>query len=158
MTDVAFACDAMLGALARWLRLAGFDTAYDTGLDEAALGALARREGRWLLTCDRRLASAAGPRVVLLERVDLGAQVAELRRRLPLTVDPTRFFSRCSRCNGVLRAVDRRDVAGRVPPYVATHAAAFKVCTGCGRIYWPGTHAVRIARTLESLFGPETSP
>jgi len=29
VAEVIFACDAMLGSLARWLRLAGFDTHFD---------------------------------------------------------------------------------------------------------------------------------
>lgn len=152
MTEVAFACDAMLGTLARWLRFAGFDAFFDSALGDAALAALARYEGRWLLTGDRRLAAAAGPRSLLLAGKGLAAQVAELRRRLPLRAEKDRFFTRCSRCNGLLREVDRAAVAHRVPPYVATHAARFCECAACGQVYWPGTHTERIARTLAALF------
>ena len=156
MTEVIFACDAMLGSLARWLRLAGFDTHFDPGLPDAALSALARQEGRWLVTCDRRLAAGAGPRSILLGQGPVAEQVSELRRRLPVSAEAARFLSRCSRCNGVLHVVAREEVAGKVPPYVATHAPVFKRCEGCGRVYWPGTHAERIVRELGELFGADS--
>ncbi len=152
MSEPAFACDAMLGTLARWLRFAGFDTSYDPDLPDPVLAAAARREGRWLLTRDRRLAAGAGPRVILLRHGDLASQVGELRGRLALVADPGRAFTRCSRCNGALEPVEAAAVADRVPPYVAAHAGRFVLCPGCRRIYWPGTHAQRISDRIKELF------
>ncbi len=143
----------MLGRLARWLRFAGFDVSFDPSLPELPLAGLARGEGRWLLTCDRRLASFAGPRVVLLRRAGVAEQMRELRERLPLDVDPARFLTRCSCCNGTLEEVAREAAQNRVPPYVAVHAPRFMACNRCGRLYWPGTHASRIARQLEGWLG-----
>jgi len=153
VSEPRIACDAMLGTLARWLRFAGFDTSYDPDLPDPALAAAARQEGRWLLTRDRRLAAAAGPRVILLRHPDLAQQVGELRRRLGLALDPERIFTRCSRCNGALEPVEPEAVAHRVPPYVAAHAGRFVLCPGCQRVYWPGTHAQRISDRIKVLFG-----
>jgi len=149
-----FACDAMLGTLARWLRFAGFDTSFDPSLPDPALAAAARRDGRWLLTRDRLLAAAAGPRVVLLRCPDLAGQVGELRSRLALSADPDRAFTRCSRCNALLEPVASDAVVREVPPYVAAHATRFVRCPGCRRIYWPGTHSERISLRIKALFGP----
>jgi uncharacterized protein with PIN domain len=151
--ELCFACDAMLGTLARWLRFAGFDTSFEAGVDDDVLAAGARNEGRWLLTRDRALAAASGPRVVLLRAISVAGQVEELRTRLPLVVDRERFFSRCSECNGVLRDAARSEVEHRVPPFVAATAARFRVCPRCSRVYWPGTHTARIVDRLEALFG-----
>jgi len=144
----------MLGTLARWLRFAGVDTFFEAGIDDDELAALARVEGRWLVTRDRALAARAGPRSMLLRRATLAAQVAELRARLPLEFRPGRFFSRCSACNAVLAEVSRDRVAARVPPFVAVNASRFRECPGCGRVYWPGSHEPRIRRRLDELFGP----
>lgn len=144
----------MLGTLARWLRFAGFDVAYEADVRDDRLVAVARGEGRWLLTRDRTLASAAGPRVLLVCGRTLEAQMAELRGRLPLVVDAARFFTRCAVCNGVLDDLDRTEAEPRVPPFVARTAPRFRRCRGCGRTYWPGTHATRIAARLERLFTP----
>ena len=154
MSELTFACDAMLGRLARWLRLAGFDVSYTPELPDLALAGQARAEQRWLLTCDRRLAAVAGPRALLLRAQTTGEQVAELRNRLPLTVQPDLFLTRCSCCNTPLELVPGETVRDRVPPYVAIHAGRFMACRGCGKVYWPGTHVGRIARTLEEWFLP----
>ncbi len=153
MDELRFACDAMLGRLARWLRFAGLDASFDANLPDLALAARARVEGRWLLTKDRRLAALAGPRVVLLHGRSVAEQAAELRDRLPLEVEPDRFFTRCSCCNGELAEVAPARARDRVPPFVALRATRFFSCPGCGRTYWRGTHPARIERTLRTLFG-----
>lgn len=152
MDEVRFACDAMLGTLARWLRLAGFDTVFARGVADPVLAAAARAEGRWLLTRDRRLAAFAGPRAMLLRETALVAQVREVRARLPVALDLCRFLTRCPRCNHLLDSVAVEAVRDVVPPYVATHAAAFKQCSGCGKCYWRGSHVARIERRLGELF------
>ena len=47
--------DGMLGTLAKWLRLLGYDTAYDNVAADPELARRARSEGRVLLTRDREL-------------------------------------------------------------------------------------------------------
>lgn len=148
----------MLGGLARWLRLAGLDTTFSATATDAELAAEARREERWLLTRDRRLAARAGPRVLCIQATDVRKQLREVCARLRLAPDPARFFTRCSRCNGALEGLDRAQAALLVPPYVATHAASFSRCVDCGQVYWPGTHHGRIlARLREGLSGSQDS-
>ena len=153
MDDLRFACDAMLGGLARWLRLAGYDASFDPDAPGRVLAGRARAEGRWLLTCDRELAAVAGPRALLLRERAAGRQIAELRARLPMAGDrgpvphPLLVLQRaCSRRSR------REAVLDRVPPYVAAHAGRFMACRRCGRVYWPGTHVGRIVPTLEAWF------
>ena len=150
--ELRFSCDAMLGSLARWLRFAGLDTLYAPHTADQVLAEEARQQGRWLLTRDRLLASSAGPRVVLLRESSVAGQVAELLRRLPLELDRSRVFSRCSACNGLLEDVAREEVLHQVPPYVAVNAGRFRRCPECGKVYWPGTHVTRIQRRLAQLF------
>ena len=152
MEELRFACDAMLGTLARWLRFAGFDAFYEAGISDAHLAGLARGEGRWLLTSDRRLAASAGPRSLLVRAGTVEAQVGEVRRRLPLVVDANRFFTRCPVCNAALDEISREEAQTCVPPYVARTAPRFRRCLGCRRTYWPGTHAARIADRLARIF------
>ena len=142
----------MLGSLARWLRLAGFDASYGGAVTGRALAGWARAESRWLLTRDRGLAAAAGPRAVLIRAAGLTGQIEELRGRLGIQGRPELYFTRCAECNGELAEVPREDVAGRVPPFVAAHAERFRGCPGCGRVYWAGTHVERISARLQELF------
>src|SRR5437879_1350189 len=50
--SVRFACDAMLGGLARWLRAAGYDATWRVDIDDGDLIRQADHEGRLLLTSD----------------------------------------------------------------------------------------------------------
>ncbi|MDI7277663.1 MAG: Mut7-C RNAse domain-containing protein, partial [Anaerolineae bacterium] len=50
--EPSFVADAMLGRLARWLRILGYDTLYDPRWHDDELVRLARAQGRILLTRD----------------------------------------------------------------------------------------------------------
>ncbi len=154
MGELRFACDAMLGRLARWLRFAGFDVSFDPALSGSRRWR-ARRGPRGAGCSPATAASRRSPARgwCSCAAPAVAAQVRELRERLPLAVEPARFLTRCSRCNGALEEVARETVRDRVPPYVAAHAPRFVSCNRCGRLYWPGTHAARIARQLEAWFG-----
>ncbi|MEJ2081418.1 MAG: Mut7-C RNAse domain-containing protein [Acidobacteriota bacterium] len=54
-TEYRFFADAMLGTLARWLRILGYDTEYQRDVDDDDLVRRCVAEGRIALTKDRRL-------------------------------------------------------------------------------------------------------
>ncbi|MBN1814204.1 MAG: Mut7-C RNAse domain-containing protein [Anaerolineae bacterium] len=130
--------DGMLGKLAKWLRLLGYDTAYDNVADDHELARHARATGRVLLTRDRELASRRGLRTLLVRSEVLEEQVQQVQDALGPPPDPA--LSRCAVCNTALEQVPPEDVASRVPPYVVRTQTDFRRCPGCGRVYWPGTH------------------
>ncbi len=150
-----FLCDAMLGSLARWLRLCGYDCLYlGTEPEDAELARIARLEDRWLLTRDRELA-AAGPKTQMVDAGILEAQLAEVLSRHSLPEPQDLEDSRCSDCNGLLEEVTAAEVAAAVPPYVLESAERFRRCSGCARVYWPGTHGeqihIRFARVRQLM-------
>ena len=152
MPDPAFACDSMVGRLARWLRILGYDATYARDAVDARLVAQARAEGRVLLTRDRRLVERSGiGRFVLVRSDDPPTQLREVVAALGLTVDPARWFRRCPACNGAVEAVARESVRGLVPPYVYGTQRSFSRCANCGRVYWPATHRDHMLRELEAL-------
>lgn len=129
--------DAMLGKLARWLRLAGYDAEFwREGSDEALMAAAAAGH-RLIVTKDHALAGRRGVRALLVEADDLAGQMAEVRAALGGEPAP---FTRCAACNGALQPLDHADAEGRVPPYVWHTQRVFRRCERCGRIYWKGTH------------------
>ena len=146
-----FLCDAMLGSLARWLRFFGFDSVYlEPGPEDRVLAEQARAEGRWLLTKDRELASV-GPRTMLVRADDLEDQLIEVFGRLDLRPDSTLEMARCGECNGEIVEVVREEVANVTPPHVLATAARFRRCTGCRRVYWPGSHGDRILERMTAV-------
>ena len=135
-----FIADMMLGRLARWLRLYGYDTLYGIEDDDEILG-IARAEGRVLLTRDATLAERArklGVEAILLGSNSFEEQVEELRR---YGVEFRELFpanARCPKCNGPIRPASKEEVKDRVPPTVYEKYDEFYICQNCGQIYWPG--------------------
>jgi uncharacterized protein with PIN domain len=146
--------DGMLGRLAKWLRLLGYDTAYDNDATDPELARRARAEGRVLLTRDHELSARRGLRTLLIRSEILEGQVCEVRDALGPPPDPP--LSRCAVCNSALEPVSPADVADRVPPYVLRTQTEFHRCPGCGRVYWPGTHLQEMHRLMDA-FGARPS-
>ena len=139
-----FVADVHLGTLARFLRLLGFDTRYGNGLDDAELAAITSREKRTLLTRDVGLLKRkAVVRGQWLRSRDPEQQVREIVEALHLK-RACRPFTRCMACNGDLLAVARKDVSDLVPPRVYRRFRLFKQCQECDRVYWRGTHFMRL--------------
>lgn len=146
-----FAADAMLGRLARWLRLLGFDCAYDPDFTDEGLVRVALEEGRTVLTRDRRLPEEWWvENVHLVQHEGTRAQLTEVVRHFRLT-PWMRPLTRCSDCNRALLPAAPQSVADRVPPRVLAHHGAFSACPSCGRVYWEGTHAGRIRALAADL-------
>jgi len=139
--------DCMLGRLAKWLRLLGYDTAYENDASDHALARRARSEGRVLLTRDRDLAARRGLETVFVRSEQLEQQVEEIRETLGPPPAPS--LSRCSVCNGTLDEVSGEEIAGIVPPYVLRTQSDFRRCTECERVYWPGSHVDRMSQEIE---------
>lgn len=146
-----FACDAMLGGLARWLRAAGYDASWHDGIDDGDLVRLGRNEGRTVLSSDDDVFAFAlvrdgnVPALFVPRGLTVQAQTAHVLRRLGL---PLREPS-CMACGGELAALAKEDAAGRVPPRSLAFHDRFWVCVGCGKVFWHGTHWERIARRLQ---------
>ncbi len=150
-SEPRFMVDAMLGGLARWLRILGFDTAYDPAIPDDELARRGLVEGRHILTRDRsfpeewRVASCT-----ILEHDDVDTQLREVLERFNLK-EKIRLFSRCGACNTLLKPLPREEARDRVPPRVLESCDDFANCPGCGRTYWEGTHTRRIRARLRSV-------
>ena len=139
--------DVMLGTLAVYLRVCGYDTAYalDRGIEsDDRLAALAEAERRRLLTRDVELADRVEGTILLTER-DVEAQVAELRRA-GVELTPEEEPSYCGRCNGRLREVPPdADTPEYSPDPDETDCWR---CRSCGQLFWKGSHYERMTSVL----------
>jgi uncharacterized protein len=143
-----FVLDVHLGRLAALLRMAGFDAVYKNQASDADLASIVAVDRRILLTRDRYLlmrtcvdrgywVRSAEPKQQLLEVVD--------RFDLAGSMQP---FTRCMKCNHLLEEATRESVLDCLPPK-ALEQDAFRVCPGCGRVYWQGSHHAKMSMTLE---------
>jgi uncharacterized protein with PIN domain len=149
---MTFVADCMLGRLAKWLRILGFDVLYLAKADDRELVALARRDGRLLLTRDTGLIerTAKRPNRLFVRSDDWEDQIVQVLDELELWGD-VRPNSRCIECNVALKPLSRERARNLVTPYVGEHAASFAVCSGCGRVFWQGTHYGDMERKIEKL-------
>ncbi len=86
------------------------------------------------------LVRSAEPRRQLVEvmhRFDLGGQV--------------RIFTRCTVCNEPLVRVTRESVLVEIPPLVARLYEDYSRCPSCSRVFWRGTHWVRMMTLVQEI-------
>ena len=149
---MTFFADCMLGRLARWLRALGFDTAYERRIEDRELLAVARREGRVVLTRDSGLIAKGARRVdrLFIESDDWRAQVRQVLDAFDLR-PVAAPHSRCLECNALLKPLSGARARNLVAPYILEHGGGFALCPGCGRIYWRGSHSDRMDATLRDF-------
>lgn len=147
MPEPSFLLDGMLGSLARWLRIMGYDTEYLK--DEKDDELLARQGERYLLTRDRQLAQRAGAMGFYLESDELDVQLSAAVERFGLRFDVER--TRCTACNGPLEKVPKDLVKERVAEGTWNGHQDFWRCRDCGKVYWHGAHWRNIRRRMERI-------
>jgi uncharacterized protein with PIN domain len=146
-----FVADVMLGRLAKWLRIAGFDVLYSNRFEDDELVDLSRSEGRILLSRDTRLlVRKAVEHFIFLETEDIQSQIRQVFEATH-TTNLAGILTRCLSCNDLLVETPRELAQRKVPPFVFKTQTQFKSCSRCGRIYWAGTHRQSVLRTLEKL-------
>ena len=148
--SVKFVCDEMLKKLGEWLRIAGYDVLMlPDGTEDRQLIELARREGRLLLTRDRKMTEFknADENVVLLECNDLDDCVADLTGKLSVNwlFKP---FSRCKQCNTRLLEADKAAIKD-VPEEARASLTQMCFCPSCQQLFWDGSHVKRMRQRLE---------
>lgn len=142
-----FIVDVMLGKLARWLRVLGWDTAYERDKSTTELLESVRKEGRILLT--RRGDLGEGTVIFITSEV-LDEQLRQLEASHKIVTD-AQPFTRCIECNAVLEMVKKEDIEGQVPFFTYQTREEFWRCPACGKIFWPGSHHEAMMRRVENL-------
>ena len=146
-----FIVDENLGKLAKWLRLAGYDTLFFTNIEDAALVEYATREKRTLVTRDRNIARDWTIQdIIIVESDNPYKQLEEVTGKLHLELTKN-SFSRCVVCNTLLEPIDKKDVKERVPPFVYEIQKKFSYCKTCDKVYWKGTHFTSLNKRLTNI-------
>lgn len=149
LRDPLFILDVHLGKLARYLRIAGFDTLYSNSYEDSEISAIAFAESRIVLTRDRGiLKRSAVKRGYWIRSQNPQEQLKEvigkfsLKKKLkPLTI--------CPSCNGKLACIEKSRIEHRLPVKTALYYNDFSICPVCGKIYWRGSHFRIIEKILQ---------
>ncbi len=142
-----FVADVMLGRLAKWLRVMGFDTLYQPFEPILHIVKMAEN-GRIPLTRQRKMIPLIEG-VVFIRYNGVGEQMGQLKQRLLLESHHVDWFSRCIRCNVLLINAAEREARENVPEHVFyENMKSIRFCPSCGRYFWPGTHRMRMEKQL----------
>lgn len=141
--QMRFIADIMVGKLAKYLRMAGYDVVYTNDADDDLILQTARNEDRIVLTRDtmmlkRREFKNGILRSVFISDDALLTQLLQVKHELGLILKPDLII--CLVCNNPLKEVKKKDIKNKVPPYVYKTQSKFKHCSSCKRYYWQGTH------------------
>jgi len=147
-----FAVDRALGALAKWLRILGYDTVFESDISSQSFFE-SLEDDRILLTRTRKIQKKFGAdRTIFITANHLADQLKQVVDEIGISQADVRLFSRCIACNLPIAAVEKKDIYGRVPDYIWQTQETFTECSSCGRIYWPGSHAERSRERIKQLF------
>jgi uncharacterized protein len=139
-----FLVDAMLGDIARKLRIFGFDTLYMKDTSDSSILETALHENRIILTRDKeffRRVVKAGAEGVLMERYDQIDNIANTLLKYgvrSLSFNPR--TARCACCNGILALIKASNLEGAIPNKILEIHHNFFQCSYCNNIYWEGSH------------------
>jgi uncharacterized protein with PIN domain len=151
LREPRFVADVNLGGLAKLMRLMGLDVHCRWDAGDAELAEVSAGEHRILLTRDRGLLKRRNVTHGVYIRSDRPVdQVVEVIRRLDL-VECLAPFTRCLRCGGAVVAVAKAEVEDRLEPLTRRYYDTFRQCRDCGRVYWPGSHKVRLNATVDAI-------
>ncbi len=146
-----FIADGHLGKLVRDLRLLGFDVVYDTSAEDRQLLHAMKIDNRALLTRDRRL---------LMHGIVQHGYYLRSQKPLEQTIEVLRRFdlfsafapfTRCLHCNALLEQVEKSEIIDELEPLTKIYYQNFRRCTGCGQIYWPGSHFDKLLARIEGI-------
>ena len=151
-----FIADVMLGRLAKWLRIAGFDVLYSNKFLDDELISLSNRDGRILLSRDTRLLVRKSVKeFIFLESQNIQDQIKQILE-VTHTAGLPSLLTRCLSCNETLIEAARESVRNCVPTFVYETQLHFKSCPKCRKVFWAGTHRRSVIRTLEKLLSHPT--
>ena len=146
-----FVLDSHLGKLARFLRLLGIDTWHQCEVDDDRLIEVMLEEGRILVTRDRQLLmrrSVSDGYYPLSDHPE--EQLHEMVERFYI-LDTIHSFTRCLKCNGELKKVDKSDIVERLEPLTKIYYERFTQCERCHAVYWEGSHFAKLQNVIERI-------
>ncbi len=135
--------------------MAGYDTLFFNGSNDSQMIAIARDEGRVILTKDtqimkRRVVTSGRIKTILIRGDESERQMFQVIDTLGLS-SFFKPFTICLECNQPLMGKSKPQVKSRVPPYVFRTQDQYMECPNCHRLYWRGTHWQAMTERLKKF-------
>lgn len=151
LRKIHFILDIHLGKLAKYLRLLGFDVAYDNHFSDETIVMRSQNEKRIVLTRDVGiLKNKKISHGYWIRHINPDKQVEEVLKRFDL-YQQCKPFTRCMECNGLLRTVEKNDIVENLSPLTLEYCQNFMRCNQCKKIYWEGTHYQKLRNRVNKF-------
>ena len=147
-----FAADRTLGKLAKWLRILGFDTIFESDAAEKCFFEQLKEDRIVLTRISTTRKQCPEHPLIFITSNYLSEQLKQVIAETGIRSEDVRPFSRCIHCNLPIRDIDKIDVYGLVPDYIYETQNEFHNCPRCNRIFWRGSHTKRAMERIEHLF------
>ncbi len=152
-----FIADINLGNIVKYMRILGFDLYYDSLLSTREIIEISKRENRVILTKSRKLLKFKDVTHGIFIRP--GTTTEQIKRIIDCLdiKDNIKPFSRCLRCNTLLKSVLKEKILDRIPPKTKEFYDEYVQCRSCDKIYWKGTHFINMKKVVRQiLYQPES--
>ena len=155
MPQARFIVDAMLGNVAKKLRLLGYDSKYFADIDDDNLVDIARKEDRIIITKDVELSRRTkklGLNVIPVtnqNEIELFRNIA-IRANLEIS-KINGDNARCPKCNSITTLTDKRTIKEKIPEKVYQINDKFWICDNCNQVYWEGTHIENLQEFVNKI-------
>ena len=150
-----FLVDAMLGNIAKKLRLFGFDSEYFSDMDDSELIEKAKNGNRIIISRDHRLIDRAKKNKIssiYITKENEIEQFLEILKTTHLKLDKiSSDTARCTKCNSSTSRINKTDIESKVPQGVLEYNDLFWKCDECDQIYWEGTHIINLQKFMDEI-------
>lgn len=146
-----FILDINLGKLAVKLRMLGFNSRYQNTFKDKEIVNIASAENRIILTRDQGLLkNNKVTRGYWVRNTIPKRQIVEIIDKFDL-YSKIKSFTICTVCNGRIEQVEKNDIIDLIPEKVKMYFNEFYHCINCAKIYWKGSHYIKMQKEIESL-------
>jgi len=150
-----FLVDAMLGNIAKKLRLLGYDSEYFSDIDDSKLIEKAKNENRTIISRDHDLIDRAKKNEissVYITKENEIEQFLEILETTHLQFDEISGDSaRCTKCNSPTSQINKLEIKNKIPEGVLEYHDKFWKCDRCDQIYWEGTHIKNLQEFVHKI-------
>jgi len=153
--EPTFFVDAMLGNIAKKLRLMGYDSKYLANIEDNELIRLAKNDNRIIISRDEdliRKAQKTGLKSILIKKEEEISQFREIINNLNLKIFKINGDrARCPKCNSKTQSIVKKDIYKKIPTKVLEYNDKFWKCKSCDQIFWEGTHIKNLQKFVGEL-------
>jgi len=153
--EPTFFVDAMLGNIAKKLRLMGYDSMYFSDINDDELIQLAKKDERIIISKDGDLIKKSikyGLKSILIKNSTEIEQFRDIIKKSNLKIiEINGDRARCPNCNSKTQSIDKKNILQKIPIKVLEYNDRFWECKSCNKIFWEGTHIKNLQKLVGEL-------